>query len=286
MSAGEKTSQLEWEARLSRPAALCAFASAALILTGFFLPSLAGNPGDSALEGITLIAEESTTFVIAWCLEAVGVALLAPVFYYLARATRARREQLAVVALVLGVAGPLLLAIAGLVFRLPLVDAIQDYLATPSPTDEGAEGVATASPVVDGIRLAADLAVSFAYVLVSLNAMRAGLFSRFLGILGVAVGVLRVLPVLGPPVPLQVFWAMSVGILFLNRWPGGRGPAWERGEAIPWPGAAERMAAQRRVPDAAGAPPADEPTDASARSELDRPRPASRKRRRGRAEPG
>ena len=41
---------------------------------------------------------------------------------------------------------------------------------------------------------------------------------------------------------VQLFWVMALGFLFLNRWPGGRGPAWETGEPIPWPSAAERRA--------------------------------------------
>jgi hypothetical protein len=39
---------------------------------------------------------------------------------------------------------------------------------------------------------------------------------------------------------IQAFWLGAVGLLFLGRWPGGRGPAWETGEAEPWPSAAQR----------------------------------------------
>jgi hypothetical protein len=79
--------------------------------------------------------------------------------------------------------------------------------------------------------------------MVSLNAMRAGLLSRFMGILGIIVGVFYALPQLGGPI-LQLFWMPALGLLFLNRWPGGRGPAWETGAEEPWPSAAQLRAEQ------------------------------------------
>jgi hypothetical protein len=64
-----------------------------------------------------------------------------------------------------------------------------------------------------------------------------------MGILGVIVGVLLVIPILGPPI-VQFFWLVALALIFLDRWPGGgRGPAWESGEAIPWPTAVEARAA-------------------------------------------
>src|SRR5256885_298642 len=67
---------------------------------------------------------------------------------------------------------------------------------------------------------------------VSLNAMLAGLLSRFMGVLGIILGVLFVLPLIASPV-IQLFWLLALGVLFIDKWPGGRGPAWEAGEAVP-----------------------------------------------------
>jgi hypothetical protein len=111
--------------------------------------------------------------------------------------------------------------------------------------------------------------------MIALNAMRAGLLSRFMGILGIFVGILLVIP-LGIPI-LQLFWFGALGLLLLNRWPGGRGPAWQTGEAMPWPGAAEqREEIERRRAEREGVqePPAE--------SEPEEERPASRKRRKKR----
>ena len=44
---------------------------------------------------------------------------------------------------------------------------------------------------------------------------------------------------------VQLFWIVALGMLFLNRWPNGRGPAWSVVEAIPWPTAADAQAARQ-----------------------------------------
>jgi hypothetical protein len=92
------------------------------------------------------------------------------------------------------------------------------------------------------------IGLAFAFVMLSLNAMRAGLLSRFMGILGIIVGALTVLPILPQGLPVvQMFWLGALGVLYLGVWPGGRGPAWETGEAIPWPTAADLREAQEEA---------------------------------------
>jgi len=83
--------------------------------------------------------------------------------------------------------------------------------------------------------LGAQLALGFAFVMICLNAMRVGLLSRFMGILGIIVGVLFVVPLApGPPV-VQSFWLTALAALFAGRWPSGIPPAWTTGRAVPWP---------------------------------------------------
>ena len=88
-------------------------------------------------------------------------------------------------------------------------------------------------------------------VLVSLNAMRVGLLTRFMGMLGIIAGALQVLPLIAQPV-VQLFWLLMLGALILGRWPNGQPPAWRSREAVPWPSAPsareqrQRAAAERR----------------------------------------
>lgn len=76
----------------------------------------------------------------------------------------------------------------------------------------------------------------------SLNAMRAGLFPRPLAYVGLLCAFLFVVP-LSTLELLISLWLVGVGFLLLGRWPGGDPPAWESGEARPWPTAAEKRIA-------------------------------------------
>src|ERR671934_143337 len=60
------------------------------------------------------------------------------------------------------------------------------------------------------------------FVLGSLHAMRVGLLTRFMGVLGIVIGPgLLILP----PIPfVMTFWLIGVGLLFLGRWPRGVPP--------------------------------------------------------------
>ena len=80
-----------------------------------------------------------------------------------------------------------------------------------------------------------------------------------------------VIPIL-PGAFVQLFWIVALGMLFLGRWPNGRGPAWSVVEAVPWPTAADVQAAR----EAAAEP--EEPTAAEPRRE-EAARPRKRKRR-------
>ena len=80
------------------------------------------------------------------------------------------------------------------------------------------------------------LALGFGIAIISLNAMRVGLLTRFMGVLGVIVGV-AVAPIL--PIDQQgiirVFWLAALGMLILGRLPSGTPKAWVTGEPEPWP---------------------------------------------------
>jgi hypothetical protein len=72
----------------------------------------------------------------------------------------------------------------------------------------------------------------------SLQAMRTGLFTRFFGTLGMALAVSILL--LGPTGLIVLLAGM--GLVIIGRTPSGRPPAWDAGEAIPWPKPGEEEA--------------------------------------------
>ena len=126
---------------------------------------------------------------------------------------------------------------------------------------------------------AGGLCLGLTYLLLSLNAMRAGLLSRFMGILGIIAGLLVVVPIL-PGAFIQLFWIVALGMLFLGRWPNGRGPAWDVVEPVPWPTAADAAAARQAAAEPARPEPEPEPEDDEQPGQEPRRRPASRKKKR------
>jgi hypothetical protein len=162
--------------------------------------------------------------------------------------------------------------------------AVNDFLDGARTVDAARDltgnGLLVLGSILD---LAGRLALGAAFVLVCLNAMRAGLLTRFMGVLGIIVGALLVIP-LGSPLPIvQVFWLLALGALILGYWPSGIPPAWETGEARPWPSSAEireakRAEMARRQGRSKPEPRAQEPVEVPAGHE----HPSSKKRKRKR----
>jgi len=128
------------------------------------------------------------------------------------------------------------------------------------PVEERAEeliddssGLQTAGSIFLGGLLG--LAVGILYT--CLQAMRVGLVSRFFGSLGMALSVAMILFV-GGLLPAMLLFTVALGFLILGRWPGGRPPAWEAGQAVPWPkpgeppAGSERSGADEEEPPVAG----------------------------------
>jgi hypothetical protein len=239
--------QLRWERENARWAAGAAFASALLTIAAglYFRGKVTGSANDN-VEGIVLVHAHKSDLLVSSILQAIGTALLAPALYYLFRATRFRREQLpsALKYLVLG--APALGAVFSVVHQVQLNDlankAFKQLPLAPNAAKTVVDNLLGKGDVVavSGIGTAAGLGIAFMFLLISLNAMRAGLLSRFMGVLGIIVGVLLVIPLQGNLPVVQVFWVAALGALILGRWPQGRGPAWDSGEPIPWPSAQDR----------------------------------------------
>src|SRR5687767_3313755 len=182
--------QLAWEARAGRPAAVAAFGAAVLAIgAGIYLPlALSSNP-DGADELLRAADSESGDFIVAGGLQALGLLLLIPPLLYLYRATRYRRPQLMPAAALLTVLGALTIAVVTVLRQLELVDIADSFFpdhAQGSDLEQVAEDYIEdeLSPALQGISLGGSIALAFGVIMISLNAMRAGLLSRFMGILG------------------------------------------------------------------------------------------------------
>ena len=240
-AAAPPEAQLDWEARNGKLAGGAALLSAALSAASTAVQVGAiGSPEDDR-EALRLFHEHQDSFFLSFGLQAASYILLTGALLYLLKATMYRRPEVPRFATGLLLLAPVLLAVGGLLNQLDFNDVADEFVASGKQTEARAEDLLEDRNVVGGaIGLGGTFCLALSLVLVSLNAMRAGLLSRFMGVLGIIVGALLVLPLLpGGQSTVQVFWVVALGALFLGRWPGGRGPAWETGEAIPWPSAQE-----------------------------------------------
>jgi hypothetical protein len=177
------------------------------------------------------------------------------------------------------VGAPIAYAVSRVIYSVQAID-IADEFASGRPIRGEAGGdrasdISDISPVILALQTAGTVGVAFLFVMLPLRARRVGLLTPFMGMLGVIAGALIVFPFASISAVVQAFWLGAVGALFLGRWPGGRGPAWESGEAEPWPPAAQRRAEME-------APPELDPHAAPPEPEAVPERPASRKRKKRR----
>jgi hypothetical protein len=280
--------QLRWEARWGRPAAGAAFLAALLTLFSLtvFLPR--DRKGIEATADFLLSVHDDTgAYLTSAIMSAVAALLLAGVFFYLFRAVTARGGGVPDWFVYMVIAAPVAYAISRVAYSLEATD-IADKFASGEPIRGKAGGdratdLSDVSPVVVALQIAGTVGVAFLYVMLPLRARRIGLLSQFMGVLGAIAGALVVLPFAGVSPVIQAFWLGAVAMIFLGRWPGGRGPAWESGEAEPWPTAAQRRAELLEQQQQPEQPPPEEqqpPTeDQQAEPEPVPERPASRKRR-------
>lgn len=268
------------------------------------LRDAAGQPLPGGREGlrtaqILFYDERAFRLLAAAVISALGALALIVALGYLYRATRARRPQTPQVAIVMAVSGAVMAAVGGLVLQIAVTIEAGDFasagdFSSAAARDAFEGGFLVAAQIVSEV---AKLAIGFGFVMIALYAMRAGLLTRFMGTLGIIVGVLFVIP-LGSQLPVvQTFWLLAVAALFMGRWPQGVPPAWATGRAEPWPSQQELREARERAQGAGGealerphglrrkraAEPEPEPLDSDApEAPAGKEHPASKKKKRRR----
>lgn len=299
---------LAYEAQWAPRAGISAILAGLFTLAGSFIPivSLKDAPsGVTLTEGLRDIAEPLnpapgarvvdflhdnllalTAGQISTCLAAVFAALA---MIYLFRATRARRPETGQATLVALAIGAVAIFVGGLVLQFSLNASISDFASSSDKTSGAVEDALRPSAAASGqlIGLLGKAVFAFALVMVSLNAMRVGLLTRFLGILGILAGVTSLL--INLPI-VTAFWLLALGALFFGRMPSGTPPAWETGRAEPWPTRQQMIEQQgdkpggrssrNTPPPASSAPPPADPLLAEKEAGSQHPRSKKKKRRR------
>jgi hypothetical protein len=278
-SSSEIKQQVSWETERRTRLAVPAFAGGVLyLLSGIITQStLNGAPTVGILQGLApalegvanptvsprapevkFISHHAGPLIAGSVLAALAIAVLTLVLLLLVEATRFRRPETWGPARMLVIAGGAALAVISVAHQI--VAAIETHkfavgcthhaveiaksLGRTSPCSnhavENALTKGAANLVVDYLSLVAGLSLAVGMIVTMINAMRVGLVTRWMGVVGIISGILIFLPIGGATLEVvPSFWIVAMGILYIGKWPNGQPPAWESGEARPWPSRAQ-----------------------------------------------
>lgn len=244
---------LAWEARWARPVALATLASILLIVAAIVVASQGVGGGNGESELLRNVQAHRSAQMVSSVLQAIGVGLLAAPLYFLFRAANARSDRMRGQLVGVVVAAPLFLAVLAILSGLSTLHAASDFVTHEVPhltakgialgsdrADEAANDAIVGAPLrwlAAGFAIGGQIGFLVAMVYTSLYAMRTGLLNRFWGSLGIALGAVSFIFF-----QFALLWFVYLALLLLGWLPGDRPPAWQTGEAEPWPTAGERMA--------------------------------------------
>ena len=304
-SAAEIREQTEHELRLRTRLAVPAFAGGFLYLLSAIVitSTLNGLPTVGPLEGLTpavqgvaepavspraaevkYISHHAFPLIAGSVVAAIAIIALTLILLLLFDAARFRRPTMWPPARMLVLAGGIAVAVASIAHEVVYAIETHQFATGHDFSRHAVEQALTKSAgnqIVAYLSLLAGLALVVGMVVVLLNSLRTGLLPRWLAFLGMFSALLILLPNIGATLQLvPAFWLVMMGLLLAGRWPGGDPPAWEAGEARPWPSRAQMQAerAGTSTPATAGAGAGDAapaPTQPS-------PSASARKRRRKR----
>jgi hypothetical protein len=244
---------LAWEERWSRPVALATLGSILLIAAAIVVASQGIGASDGDSELLRNVDAHRSAQLISSILQAIGVGLLAAPLYYLFRAANARSETMRGQLVGVVIAAPLFLAVLAILSGLSNLEAASDFVSNEVPrlmakgvalgsdraNDAAGDTISDASlrTLAAGFGLGGQVGFVVAMFYTAMHAMRVGLLTRFWGSLGMALGAVSFIFF-----QFTLLWFVYLGLLIAGWVPGGKPPAWNTGEAEPWPTPGDRAA--------------------------------------------
>jgi hypothetical protein len=227
---------VEWERRWARPVAIAAITGALLLLVSIVIQLRLSDVRDDATQ-LQSFHDHSTPLLGAAILLALAVLLLSAPLYYLFRAAKARNDQIRDSMVAFVFIGPVLVAVRSILSWIASNDVANQFVNGSDHSVDAAKHLIDNSTIFDvasALSFPAALGLLIGMIYIPLMAMRVGLITRFWGTLSMALGASLIfigyLALIG-----LAFWFAYIGFLIGGWLKAGRPPAWDAGEAIPWP---------------------------------------------------
>jgi hypothetical protein len=248
--------QLLYESRVKPRQAVIAGLAAVLLLLGAVLQLLGPHTKVDELTADLITANKRFPLdLIAAVIAGLGSLALAWTLAFLFDMTRARNPEQRTYVRMIALAGGVLAAVGGVAYSAVISIKVHQFVTHGSQTYDQANHL-TSTGLLLALQLivqAAALMLALSFVLVSLNAMRVGLLTRFMGYLGIFAGVLVLFQITQIPV-VQAYWLVAFIALLLGRWPSGNPPSWRTGKAEPWPSSQQQRAKRAGLATGKGRP--------------------------------
>ena len=248
MATADRVSQ---ELRLRPRWALVAAGAGVLVFGGAAVQAAGPQPKVAELTVQLLVTSRRGGLEILGALvNGLGVLGLGATLAFLFTCVKARKPQIAQATWIIAVAGAVLAAVGGIAYAAVISSKAHQFATHGMQTYPEAKALLSSGGVaaLQYAGLLGSLLLAVGFVLVSLNAMRVGLITRFLGYLGIAAAASSLLLIgSAPALLLEVAWLLALAYLLSGRWPNGDPPAWRTGEAVPWPSSAELREQRQRA---------------------------------------
>ncbi|HXD55908.1 MAG TPA: hypothetical protein VN618_14225 [Solirubrobacteraceae bacterium] len=221
------------------------------------ISGVANPPVSPRTEEVKFISRHAFPLIAGSVLAAVAIGALTLILLLLFDATAFRRPSIWRHARLLTLVGGISVGVASIAHEVVYAIETHDFATGHDFTRAAVDNALTksaANQIVAYLSLLAGLALVVGMIVILLNSLRVGLVPRWLGLLGMFSGLLILLPNIGATLQLiPAFFMVMTGILLSGKWMGGDPPAWEAGEARPWPSRAQVAAERRGEPVAAAA---------------------------------
>lgn len=175
----------------------------------------------------------------AMLLRCLGLVLVLAVVAFLYRAIKGRNPDHHGWIPIVGAVATLIIVACTVYTFFQVRDIGREFVGSGPRTLERAQDLLDAGReestrrIVNVVQGLAGLAFGVWVSLTSLEAMRVGLLTRFLGVFGIGAGLASAIGIpVGPA--LFIAWVGSVSALAVGYWPGGRPLAWDAGRAVSW----------------------------------------------------